>query len=170
MKKILLTLFAVALCSGAHAQKYAFVNTESIFKAMPEYTSTLEKIDKLARDYQAQVDAEYNAIAEMYERYQYQKSNLSETARKQIEEQIINREKTAGENQRKVFGQDGELMKKRMEMLKPVQDKVFAAIDQLAKAGGYDMVVDIASNTTLVYYNPALDLSTQVLGRLGITK
>ncbi len=170
MKKILLALFAVLLCSGAYAQKYAFVNTESIFKAMPEYTSTLEKVDKMAQDYQAQIDAEYNAIAEMYERYQYQKANLSEVARKQIEDQIISREKAAGENQRKIFGQDGEMMKKRVEMLKPIQDKVFAAIDQLAKAGGYDMVVDIASNTALVYYNPALDLSTQVLRRLGITK
>lgn len=170
MKKILLLAAAMLVTLGAFAQKNAFVNTEQIFKAMPEYNKALEDLDALAKQEQAKVDADFAKIAEMYERYQYQKQSLSETSRKQVEDNIIRLEQEATESQRAVFGQEGTLMAKRVELLKPIQDKVFQAIDTISQRKGYDLVIDISNNPSIVYYNKANDFSTEVLSALGISK
>lgn len=170
MKKLFMLLAAVVLTVGAYAQKTAFVNTELIFRSIPEYTKAMEDLDALAVTFQSQIDAEYDRIAEMYDRYQFQKANLSESARKEVEENIISREKQMEEKQAGYFGNDGELMKKRLELLKPIQDRVFGAIDNLSKSRNYDVVIDIANNASLVYYNQSLDISTEILRALGINK
>lgn len=170
MKKILLLAVALVLSAGVYAQKNGFVNTELIFKSMPEYNKAIEEIDQYAQQEQAKIEAEYARIAEMYERYQYQKQSLSETSRKQVEDNIIRLEKEAGEKQRSIFGTEGTLLTKRLEMLKPIQDKVFNMIDALAQQQGYDLILDISNNPSIVYYDKKKDLSEQVMNSLGIRK
>lgn len=168
MKKTILTAALVLMSIGAFAQQNAFVNTELIFRSIPEYNAAIEQLDALARTEQEKVDADFARVAEMYERYQYQKQSLSENARRQVEENIIRLEQEATTRQSEIFGQDGTLMVRRVELLKPIQDKVFAVIDALAQTKGCDQVLDISNNPSVVYYNKANDLSPDVLKALGI--
>lgn len=170
MKKIMLLFAALIITVAVSAQKNAFVNTETIFTSIPEYSKALEDIDALAKKYQAEIDAEYDKIGEMFDRYQAQKSNLSEAGRKQVEDSIIALESDLEKKQEGYFGSDGEIMKKRMEKIKPIQDKVFAAIDSIASSKGYDMITDVSNNPSVVYYNKNLDISNDVLKSLGIKK
>ena len=169
MKRTCLLAALLLLVAGVtYAQKYAFVNTETVFKAIPEYNRVIEQLDEQARQQQQEIDADYAQIAEMYDRYQDQEDNLSESGRKQVEDNIIRLEKAAGEKQKRYFGPEGELMKKRLELLKPIQDRVFGRLDALAQSRGYDMVVDISNNPSVVYYNKSLDLSRELMQALGI--
>jgi Outer membrane protein len=170
MKKIVLLTAALALTVGAFAQKNGFINTEKIFRAVPEYDTALKEIEEIAKQEQVKVDAEFTKIAEMYERYQYQRESLSESARKQVEDNIIRLEKEATEKQTAVFGPDGTLMKQRVEKLKPIQDRVFAVVDLVARLHNCDLVLDIANNPSVVYYNPDNDLTDEVVKSLGINK
>jgi outer membrane protein len=170
MKKIVLLAAAMMLTVGVFAQKNGFINTEKIFRAIPEYGAVLQEIDALAQQEQQNIDAEFLRIAEMYERYQYQRGNLSETSRKQVEESIIQLEKETTEKQATIFGPDGTLMKQRVEKLKPIQDRVFAVVDLVARQHGCELVLDIANNPAVVYYNPANDLTDEVVASLGINK
>ena len=156
------------MTAGVYAQKSGFINTEKIFRAMPEYNTALGQIDELAQQEQARVDADFAKIAEMYERYQYQRQSLSENARKQVEDNIIRLEKEAGEKQAAFFGTEGTLMQKRIELLKPLQDRVFGVVDLVAKLHQCDVVIDISNNPSIVYYNPENDLTEEVLKSLGI--
>ncbi|MCC8089239.1 MAG: OmpH family outer membrane protein [Rikenellaceae bacterium] len=168
MKRIILLTLACLFTEGVFAQKYAFLNTETIFRAIPEYNTTLEELEKFAQAYRDQIDAQYDKIAEMYDRYQFQKNNLSESARKQVEDNIIGLEQELEQTQEKYFGPRGEVMTKRIETIKPIQDRVFTAIDNIAQQNGYDMVIDIANNSSIIYYNQSLDISNEVLKSLGI--
>jgi outer membrane protein len=168
MKKMMLCLLATVLASSAFAQKNAFINTEQVFRALPEYTAALAEIDTYAQEQQALVDADFVKIAETYERYQEQRQNLTEASRRQVEERIIQMEKEATEKQSAIFGQEGTLMQRRIEKLKPIQDKVFAVVDQIAKAKGCDLVIDISNNPSIIYYNAAGDLTAEVIAALGI--
>ncbi len=167
MKKTILFAAAMLLSVSAFAQRNAFINTEQVFRALPEYTAALSEIDRWAQAQQAVVDADFVKIAESYERYQEQRANLSENARRQLEENIIRMEKEATERQTAVFGNDGTLMQRRIEALKPIQDRVFAVIDRLAKERGCDLVIDISNNPSILYYNPAADLTQEVIRALG---
>lgn len=170
MRKILLLAAAMLLAAGAFAQKTGFINTETIFRAIPEYNEALTAIDAFAQQEQAKVDADFTRIAEMYERYQEQRQGLSQNARQQVENNIIKLEQEATEKQAAIFGQDGTLMKKRIELLKPIQDKVFGVVDLVGKLHQCDAILDISNNPSIVYYNAELDLTQEVINSLGIQK
>ena len=170
MKKIFLLLAAVAISAGVYAQKTGFVNTESIFKAMPDYNNALEQIDAFAKSQQTEVDTEFDKVAEMYDRYQMQKINLSDGSRKEVEDNIMKLEEAALAKQQSIFGNEGTVMKKRMELIKPIQDRVFTAIDRILSARGLDVIIDIANNPSIVSYNKSLDLTDEVLKSLGVSK
>ncbi|MCD8186522.1 MAG: OmpH family outer membrane protein [Rikenellaceae bacterium] len=166
MKKIVFLTAAILLTAGVFAQKTAFINTETIFRSIPEYTAALTQIDQLAQEEQARVDADFARIAEMYERYQYQRSGLSETARRQVEDNIIKLEDEATQKQAAFFGPEGTLMQRRIELLKPIQDRVFQTIDRIAQEQGYDMITDISNNPSIVYYNRELDITQVIVSAL----
>ena len=170
MKKILLLLAAVAISAGVYAQKTGFVNTETIFKSIPEYNSVLEQVEALAKARQDAIAADFDKIAEMYDRYQLQKASLSEASRKQVEDNIIKLEEQALEQQQQAFGNDGEVMKKRVELIKPIQDRVFEAIDKILAARKLELVIDISNNPSIVSYDKNLDLTQEVLKSLGVNK
>lgn len=148
------------------AQNYIIVNSEKIFKSLDNYNQAITSLDELAKQYQSQVDAKYEEIEKLYNTYQSQKQSLSAATRQARENEIITREQEAQEYQESLFGQEGELMKKRLELIQPIQEQVFGAIESYAKEVGADMVLDSSNNPTLLYNNPAIERTQQVIDAL----
>lgn len=164
MKKIILTILAAVGCIGAlSAQNYMVVNSEKIFKSINDYNNAITELDNLAETYQQQVDAKFEAVATLYNNYQAQKANLSTSARDAREQAILDKEQEATKFQESIFGNDGTLMKKRIELIQPIQEKVFKVIADYSKAHGFDMVIDIASNATLLYYSTGIDKTEEII-------
>ena len=166
MKKMVFTLALVLVSAAAMAQNYIVVNSEKIFKSIPAYNSAIEALDKLAQSYQEQVDAKFEEVEKLYNAYMQRKATLSEASQQANEENIIKKEQEATEFQESIFGTDGELMKKRLELIQPIQKQVFAAIEEYAKQKGYDMVIDIAQNATMLYYSPKADHTEAIIALL----
>ena len=167
MKRIILiVMFALATLGIASAQKYCVVDSEKVFKSLDEYNKALTTLDELGKSYQAEVDSKYKSIESLYNSYMQQKASLSASTRQTIEQQILQKEEEAQKYQQELFGEDGALMKKRVELIKPIQEKVFAAIEKYAKENGYDLVLDKASNASMLYVNDAIDHTAQVIEQL----
>lgn len=149
------------------AQKFAFVNTEYILKKIPSYKAAQEQIDKLAAQYQKEIEDRYAEIEKMYQDFQAEKVLLTEEMRKKREDEIITRERQTKELQMKYFGREGMLFKKREELTKPIQDQVFNAVKEIATEGGYAVIFDEASSPNMLYTNPRYDKSEEVLQKLG---
>lgn len=164
MKKIFaLVLSLVAFVGVASAQNYMVVDSEKIFKSIDEYNNAMTQLDNLAKLYQQQVDSQFAAIEKLYNNYQQEKASLSAAARAAREQQILDKEAEAMKYQESLFGNDGTMMKKRIELIQPIQERVFKAIESYAKSNGFDMVLDIASNATLLYYSPSVDRTEAVI-------
>lgn len=168
MKKVLLIICALLLTTGAAmAQKYAVIDSEYILKKMSKYKTAQDQIDKFATQLQKEVDEAYKQVDDMYRTYQAEKMLLSDELKRKREDQIIAKEKDAKDLQRKHFGPDGTLFKKREELMKPIQDQLYNAIKDMATEGSYAVVFDSANNPSLIYINPRYDKSDDVLKRLG---
>ncbi len=167
MKKILLSAIFVLLVAGAaSAQNYMIVDSEKVFKSIAEYNSALDTLDKLAEAYQADVDKRFAEVENLYNTYMAQKASLSAAARQSREDAILQKEKEATEYQQSIFGADGTLMKKRIELIQPIQKRVFGAIETYAVQHGYDLVLDSANNASLLYNSSKLDHTQQVIAVL----
>ena len=167
MKRIIFTaMFALATLGIASAQKYCVIDSEKVFKSLEEYNKALTTLDELGKSYQAEVDNKYKSIESLYNSYMQQKASLSASTRTTIEQQILQKEEDAQKYQQEIFGENGKLMNKRVELIKPIQTKVFAAIEEYAKANGYDLVLDKASNASMLYVNDAIDHTAQVIEQL----
>lgn len=171
MKKylvVLLLLFAAHI--EASAQKYCFIDSKYILEKMPEYKNAQNQLDNFSRSWQAEVDDKMKEVERMYKSYQAEKAMLNDDMRRRREEEIMNKEKAAKDLQKQYFGYEGELFKKRQELVKPVQDKVYTAVQKMSVAKGYDVVMDKAGGVTLFYADPKLDRSDDVLKALGVNK
>jgi outer membrane protein len=170
MKKFVLTslLIAVVFFTG-RAQKYAFVDTDYILDNIPEYADAQSVLDELSVQWQKEIEAKFTEIDKMYKDFQNEAVLLPEDMKKKREESIVNKEKDAKDLQKKRFGKDGDLFKKRQELVKPIQDKVYTAIEGIAADDNYAIVFDKANNATLIYTNPKYDISEQVLDKMGYT-
>ena len=167
MKRIILTvMFALATLGIASAQKYCVIDSEKVFKSLEEYNKALTTLDELGKAYQTEVDTKYKSVETLYNNYMAQKSTLSASTCASIEQQILQKEEEAQKYQQEVFGEEGALMKKRLELIKPIQTKVFAAIEKYAKEKGYDLVLDKASNASILYYGEAIDHTAQIIEEL----
>jgi len=167
MKRIILTaMFALATLGIASAQKYCVIDSEKVFKSLDEYNKALTTLDELGKSYQVEIDNKYKDVESLYNSYMQQKAALSASTRTSVEQQILQKEEEAQKYQQELFGEDGKLMKKRIELIKPIQTKVFAAIEAYAKANGYDLVLDKASNASMLYVNDAIDHTAQVIEQL----
>ena len=167
MKRIILTaIFALATLGIVSAQKYCVIDSEKVFKSLDEYNKAMTQLDELGKSYQAEVDKKYKSIESLYNNYMVQKASLPASTRTTIEQQILQKEEDAQKYQQELFGENGTLMKKRVELIKPIQTKVFAAIEKYAKTNGYDLVLDKASNTSILYYGEAIDHTAQVIEEL----
>lgn len=164
MKRLIIMLFAMALTGfAANAQNYVVVNTETIFRALDEYNRANTTLDNLAQQYQKEIDDAFAEVERLYNSYMAQKPYLSEAARAANEKSILDREAQILERQEQIFGPEGELMQKRVDMIKPIQDKVFAAIDRYAQANGHTLVVDLANNPSILYYAPSADKTQEII-------
>lgn len=170
MKKlILISAIFFALGFGAVAQKYAYVNTDYILGNIPEYADAQTQLDELSIQWQKEIEVKFAEIDKLYKKFQNEAILLPEDMKKKREDEIIKKEKDAKDLQKKRFGKDGDLFKKRQELIKPIQEKVYNAIEEIANAENYAVVFDKASNATLIYTNTKYDISEQVLDKLGYT-
>jgi outer membrane protein len=163
MKKIVLTA-AIALFAGmyAQAQRYCVIDSKYILEKIPDYNNAQKELDAASEAWQKEVDAKMQSIDQMYKSYQAERPMLSEDARKKREEEIVAREKDAKALQKKYFGYEGEVFKKRQSLIKPIQDKVYNAVQQYAQQRGYDMIYDKAGGITIFYADPKLDKSDEI--------
>ena len=168
MKKIILTLMiAVASCIGASAQKFALVDMEYILKQVPSYEMANEQLRQLSLRWQKEVEAVSRDADALYKSYLSDKVFLTEDQTKKREEEIVAKEKEASELRYKYFGPEGELYKKRQTLMKPIQDDVYNAVKKLSEERGYQCIFDRASSANIVYASPRIDVSNEVLAKLG---
>jgi len=168
MKKIVLITAALLLTAAfASAQKYGFVDTDYIRKNIPAFNTAQEQLDKLSKQWEKEVADGYAEVEKMYKAYQNEVVLLSQDMKAKREEAIINKEREVKELQNKYFGVEGELFRKREELVKPVQDEILKAIKTIAVEGSYAVIFDTAAGGNVLFANPKYDISDQVLEKLG---
>ena len=169
MKKILLVACSLWLIgTTAQAQKYAIIDTRYILDRIPEYKESQKQLDNIAAEWQKDIDGRQAQLDKMYKDYEAEQVLLSEDLKKKREDQLFNKEKELRDLQRKRFGFEGDLFKKRQELVKPIQDKVYNAVQKMAVSRGYDFVLDKSEGITIIFADPKLDKSEDVLKDLGI--
>jgi outer membrane protein len=170
MKKAILIAFSTLLLSvGIYAQgKYAIIDTKYILDKMPDYKEAQKKLDVTTAEWQKEIDGMQGELDKMYKEYDAEKVMLSEDLAKKRENQLFEKEKALRDAQRKHFGFEGDLFKKRQELIKPIQDKVYNAVQKLAVQRGYDFILDKSEGITVIFADPKLDKSEEILRELGV--
>lgn len=168
-KSILIALFAIFVSMPIFAQKYAYIDSQYILGNIPEYNEAQAELDRIAAIWQKEIEAKFKTIDSMYKNYQVEAITLPENLKKNREETIMSAEQEAKNLQKKRFGKDGDLFKKREELVKPIQDRVFTAIEEYAKEKGYAFVFDVSGSMTIVYADQKFDINDPILEKLGIT-
>lgn len=168
MKKLLLTLVLVAAGAlGMMAQKFALVDMEYIMKNIPAYEMANEQLNQLSQRYQREIENLNNEASDLYQRYLQDKVFLTAQQVQAREQEVVDKEKEATELRYKYFGPEGELNNKRQSLLKPIQDDVYNAIKKVSEERGYQLIMDRASSTSIVFASPKIDVSNEVLAKLG---
>jgi outer membrane protein len=169
MKKFLLiTLISMFAGFAAKAQRYAIIDTKYILNKMPEYTDADKRLQEVSDQWQKEIDQKQSELDKMYKDYDAEKFMLSDDLKKKREDELFNREKELRDLQKKRFGYQGDLFKEREKLVKPVQDKVYNAVQKIAVARGYDFILDKSEGITVIFADPKLDKSEDVLRELGI--
>lgn len=169
MKKILFTLAACFILVGSSfAQRYAVIDSKYILNKVPEYKDAQQKLDQFSQMWQQEIDQKSADLDRMYKEYDAEKVMLSDELKKKREDELYNKEKEVRDLQRKRFGYQGDLFKKREELIKPIQDRVYNAIQKLAVARLYDFILDKSDGITVIFADPKLDKSDDVLKELGV--
>ena len=166
-KTAVLAVIMILASAAAFAQKYAFVDSDYIRKNIPEFTSAQEQLDKLSKQWEKEVSDGYAIVEQMYKSYQNESVLLSQDMKTKREEAIIAKEREIKDLQNKYFGMEGELFKKREELVKPIQDEILKAIKEIAVEGSYAVIFDTAAGGNVLFANPKYDISDQVLEKLG---
>jgi len=168
MKKIFLPLLLVTLFNfNSQAQKFAYVDTDYILNKIPEFKQAEDKLDNLSNDWQKEIELKYSDVEKMYRAYQQEQVLLTDELKNKREEAIIKKENDAKNLQQKYFGPEGMLYSKRQELISPIQDKIYNAIQQLANTNKYQVIFDSSSDLIMLYKNKNLDKSEKVLQIMG---
>jgi outer membrane protein len=168
-KNLLLVLFISLLTIPLFGQKYGYIDSDYILGNMPDYKEAQAELDRVAAEWQKEIEAKFKSIDSMYKKYEVESITLPENLKKSREDGIIAAEKQAKDLQKKRFGKDGDLFKKREELVKPIQDRVFTVIDEYAKERGYAFVFDVAGSMTIIYADPKWDINEEIMQKLGIS-
>ncbi len=163
MKKFAMFVVAIFGATCVMAQSVIVVDSEKIFKSLADYNSALEQVELLSKSYQAQVDAKFDAVEQSFNNYVAMKNSHSTTQRAAVEASILEQEKAATEFQQTYFANDGVIMKKRLEMIAPIQERVFAVITAYAESKGADVVLDEASNPSILYTSKKVDHTQNII-------
>ena len=167
MKKLVLLLVVGFISIASFSQRYAYVDTEYILQNIPEYADAQDILDQLAKRWQTDIEKEYNEIDRLYKKYQTEASLLPDDLRAKREEEIILKEKAIKKLQNDKLGNGGELFQKRIDLIQPIQEKIFSIIENISKTRNLDFVFDMAGGVTILYANPSLDISDDVLAEMG---
>lgn len=167
MKKLLFLLLTIFISITSIAQKFAFVDTDYILKSIPTYESAQEQLQIMSNDWQAEVEIKYTEIEKLYKEFQAEKVLLTEDMKQKREQEIIQNERVVKELQKKYFGSEGDLFRKRKELIEPIQTDIFNAIKEIASDGNYAVIFDAAGGANFLYSDPKYDKSDMVLEKLG---
>ncbi len=167
LQKLILLSSILLLSINSYAQKFAYVDTDYILTKVPEFVQAEEKINEFSKQWQSEIEAAYQDVEQMYRTYQSEQVLLTSEMKTKREESIIEKEKSVQTLQQKYFGTQGELYKKRQDLIKPIQDRIFDAVQQLAATNKYSIIFDASSDLIMLYSNPDLDKSDKVLELMG---
>ena len=171
MKRIALTVIVVVACAMAsYAQKFALVDMEYILKNVPSYEMANEQLNQVSQRWQREVDDLAKEAEAMYKNYQSEMVFLTDDQKKKKESEIVAKEKEATELRYKYFGPQGELYKKRQALIKPIQDEVYNAVKKVSEERGYSVIFDRASSESIIFASPRIDVSNEVLAKMGYGK
>ncbi|MEI7895924.1 MAG: OmpH family outer membrane protein [bacterium] len=168
MKKTIL-IFSVIIFTAmmVNAQKFAYVDTQYILDNIPEFAEAQSQLDEISVQWQKEIEGKFAEVDKMYKDYQTQSVLLPDDMKKKKEQEIVEKEKDAKNLQRTRFGKDGDLFKKRQELVKPIQEKIYNAIQEIANSNNYAVVFDKGGSLTMMYANPKNDISDEVLDNMG---
>lgn len=171
MKKLIsIAVVLFVLTVSATAQKFALVDMEYIMKNIPSYETANEQLNQISKRWQKEVETQMTEVQTLYKNYQTELVFLSDEMKVKREEEIIQKEKAAQELKKNYFGPEGELFKKRQSLMRPIQDEIYTAIQEISNEEAYQMVMDKSSSMNIIFINPKLDISDIVLKKLGYSK
>lgn len=167
MKKMIVAIAAILLSVSTYAQKFAYVDTQYILDNIPEYKTAQTQLDKYSLQWQKEIEGKFDELDKLYKDFQADAILLTEEMRKKREAEILDKEKSAKELQKQRFGKDGDLFKKRQDLVKPIQDKIYNALKDYAQTKNYAVIFDKSSDLTILYANPKYDVSDEILDAMG---
>jgi outer membrane protein len=170
MKKIVFVLLFLGMAAISNAQRYCVIDSKYILEKLVDYKDAQTRLDQASQNWQQEIDAKMQEVDKLYKSYQAERAMLSDEMRKKREDEIIAKEKMAKDLQKQRFGYEGDLYKQRQILVKPIQDKVYNAIQKYAGIKGYDLVLDKAGGVTIFFADPKLDKSEEILKSLGQIK
>ncbi len=170
MKKIITVIAIVLMSASTYAQKFAYVDMDYILNKMPTYNEAQKQLDKIADGWQKDVEIKMKGVDDMYKQFQAEQVLMTEPMKQQKMKDIEAKEKEVKEFQKAKFGPNGELFKKRQELIKPIQDKIYNEIQKYAVAKGYDFIFDRSSGPTMLYAGDRFNRSDDILSALGISQ
>ena len=169
MKKLLfLTVCSMLLATASQAQRYAVIDSKYILEKLTDYKDAQKKLDQFSEQWQQEIDQKQALVDKMIKDYDAEQVMLSDELKKKREDELYNKEKELRDLQKKRFGFEGDLFKKRQELIKPIQDKVYNAVQKLAVDGQYDFILDKSEGITVIFADPKLDKCDEVLKNLGV--
>ena len=167
MRKVMIIALLAMMSIGASAQKFALIDMEYILKNIPAYERANEQLNQVSRKWQAEVEALNTEAATMIKNYQNEVVFLSQEQKTKRQEEIMKKEKEASDLKKKYFGAEGELFKKRESLMTPIQDEIYNAVKDISELRGYSLVIDRSSDQGIVFGSPKIDISNEVLQKLG---
>ena len=170
IKKILIALTLLASATQMQAQKFALIDLEYILSNIPAYERANEQLNQTSKAWQNEIEAISNEAATLYKNYQNESVFLSEAQKKEREQAIVDKEKEAADLKKKYFGPEGELFKKRQSLVAPIHDEIYNAVKAIAQARNFQLSLDRASDSAIIFASPAIDISNEVLAKLGYSK
>jgi outer membrane protein len=169
MKKLLIlaTCFLL-LAAVSNAQRYAVIDSKYILDKLPEYKEAQKLLDQFSEQWQQEIDQKQALVDKMFKEYDAEQVMLSDVLKKKREDELYNKEKELRDLQKKRFGFEGDLFKKRQELIKPIQDRVYNAVQKLAVEKQYDFILDKSEGITVIFADPKLDKSADIIRNLGV--
>ena len=169
MKKLLIlaTCFLL-LATVSNAQRYAVIDSKYILDKLPEYKEAQKLLDQFSEQWQQEIDQKQTLVDKMFKDYDAEQVMLSDVLKKKREDELYNKEKELRDLQKKRFGFEGDLFKKRQELIKPIQDRVYNAVQKLAVEKQYDFILDKSEGITVIFADPKLDKSADIIRNLGV--
>ena len=168
MKRLFITLIvALASFAAANPQKFALVDMEYILKNVPAYERANEQLNQVSKKWEGEINALISEAETLYKKYQSESVFLSDAQKTKSEEAIMNKEKEASDLKKKYFGSEGELFKKRQSLMAPIQEEIYNAVKDICESKGYQLVIDRASGASIIFASPKIDISDEILLKLG---